>query len=81
MEGVTDPAFRNVWDMLLDTNLRSSESESLRSYLHAFRRVPSDQEARYQAAYHAYGQISEFLHRDNRAFIERYALEVSDLDV
>lgn len=65
-------AFRQVWEMLLDTNLRSSESESLRSYLHAYRRVPVNQQARYVAAYKAYVEISQFLHRDNNAFVERY---------
>jgi hypothetical protein len=67
-----DPAFARVWQMLLDTNLRSSESESLRSYLHAFRRAPADREAEFEAARHAYGAIGRFLSQDNHAMVERY---------
>lgn len=67
-----DPAFEQVWQMLLDTNLRSSESEALRSYLHAFRRVPTDREAEFAAARRAYGEISRFLARDDHALVMRY---------
>ena len=31
-------SYSMVWDMLLDTNLRSSDSDTLRSFLHMFRR-------------------------------------------
>ena len=47
-------------------------TSALRSYLHAYRRVPKNQQARYVAASKAYAEISEFLHRDNNAFVERY---------
>lgn len=67
-----EPAFRMVWKMLLDTNLRSSQSEMLRSYLHAFRRVPIELEAEYAAARQAYEQISDFIRRDGNQFVERY---------
>lgn len=71
-ETVDDPSFRHVWRMLLDTNLRSSESEALRSYLHAFRRVPERWEDEYKAARQSYETIAEFLHRHDHAFVERY---------
>lgn len=68
----TDPAFAMVWDMFLDTNLRSSESETLRGYLHAFRRVPVDSEPRFMAARRAYEQIAHFVRRDGNQFVEHY---------
>lgn len=71
------PAFERVWEMLLDTNLRSSESEALRSYLHAFRRVPREREAGFQAARQAYSEISSFLRRDGSHFVEKYRISRS----
>ena len=71
------PAFQRVWEMLLDTNLRSSESESLRSYLHAFRRVPKADEAGFQAARKAYEEIASFLRRDGNHFVEKYRISRS----
>src|SRR5690606_882021 len=68
----SDPAFCRVWEMLLDTNLRSSESEALRSYLHAFRRVPPHLEAPFAAARQAYEKIASFLRRDGNQFVELY---------
>lgn len=67
-----DPAFAMVWHMLLDTNLRSSESEMLRGYLHAFRRVPPESEPMFIAAYHAYEHIAHFVRRDGNQFVELY---------
>jgi hypothetical protein len=73
-ETANDPAFQQVWRMLLDTNLRSSESEVLRSYLHAFRRVPKRWEVEYQAARNAYEEIAAFLERNDRSFVNRYRI-------
>lgn len=73
-ETADDPAFQQVWRMLLDTNLRSSESEVLRSYLHAFRRVPERWEEEYRAARRAYEEIAAFLERNERAFVNRYRI-------
>ncbi|WP_428263443.1 hypothetical protein [Haliangium sp.] len=69
-----DPAFEIVWDMLLDTNLRSSDSEILRSYLHAFRQVPRGRAVEFEAARRAYERIGEFVRRDGSMFVERYRL-------
>lgn len=66
------PAFIKVWEMLLDTNLRSQESEALRSYLHAFRRVPPERESQFATARTAYEQIASFLRRDGNQFVEHY---------
>jgi hypothetical protein len=71
-EAVDDPAFGMVWDMLTDTNLRSSLSEQLRSYLHLYRRVEADDEVRFQAARQAYEQVAGFLHEDGGRRIEEY---------
>lgn len=73
-ESRSNPAFSRVWQMLHDTNLRSSESESLRSYLHAFRRAPLDREADFAAARLAYDEIGRFLRRDNSDFVMQYRL-------
>lgn len=67
-----DAAFQMVWRMLLDTNLRSSQSEMLRSYLHAFRRVPEEYEAGFAAARIAYERIGDFIRRDDNAFVEHF---------
>jgi hypothetical protein len=72
-----DVAYIRVWDMLLDTNLRSSESEMLRSYLHAFRRVPAEREAQFEAARRAYDRIAHFLGRDEYLIAERYRQSLS----
>ncbi len=71
-ESRENPSYARVWEMLLDTNLRSSESESLRGYLHAFRRVLPRHEEGFAAARDAYHAISHFLGRDGFQFVERY---------
>jgi hypothetical protein len=72
-----DASYVRVWDMLLDTNLRSSESEMLRSYLHAFRRVPAEREAEFEGARRAYDRIARFLDRDECQIAERYRQSLS----
>lgn len=54
------PAYASVWEMLLDTNLRSVHSDSVRSYLHLFRTVAPKHEATYQAIRDAYEHIRSF---------------------
>ena len=49
-----------VWEMLLDTNLRSSSSESLRSYLHMYRRPPNGRSREFARAAKAYRKIHNF---------------------
>ena len=48
-ETISDPAYQRIWEMLLDTNLRSARSAALRSYLHLFRTVLPHQEALYRS--------------------------------
>ncbi|MCB9639342.1 MAG: hypothetical protein H6727_10660 [Myxococcales bacterium] len=66
------PAYKLVWKMLLDTNLRSAESENLRSYLHMFRRAPENQEELYDKARDAYREIEAFLHQDEDYLVKEY---------
>lgn len=61
-----------VWNMLLDTNLRSAASEELRSYLHVYRRVHDDEKQVFSDARDAYEDIKRFLQRDGGLFVERY---------
>lgn len=65
-------AYELVWKMLLDTNLRSAESENLRSYLHMFRRAPANQVEEYREAGEAYREIAAFLHHDEGSLIKEY---------
>lgn len=53
--------YRMVWGLLMDTNLRDSESEVLRSYLHMFRRAPRGQEELFRQAADAYEAVCAFL--------------------
>ncbi|MFT5680552.1 MAG: hypothetical protein ACI8RZ_001458 [Myxococcota bacterium] len=60
-ELVTAPAYGRIWEMLLDTNLRSARSAALRSYLHLFRTVLPHQEPLYRRSRDAYNHIQAFL--------------------
>lgn len=53
-------AYERVWGMLLDTNLRSTDSVMLRSYLHMFRRAPPERRRAMQAAEVAYEAVAAF---------------------
>ncbi len=67
-----DPAFQKVWTMLLDTNLRSSESEILRSYLHMFRRAPQGREAEFRQAQLAYERVADYLQSIGKDVVDEY---------
>lgn len=64
--------FSMVWRMLLDTNLRTAESETLRSYLYMFRRVAPELETDFAAARQAYERVREFLANDLDALLAGY---------
>lgn len=57
-----DPAYQQIWTMLLDTNLRLAEAEACRSFLHRFRRVSPKQQATLGPSLDAYRAVREFLH-------------------
>ncbi len=71
-ETAGDPAFDLVWDMLLNTNLRSAESDALRSHVHFFRRAPRGRAAIFRRALGAYRQVAAFVNRDEQRLVERY---------
>ena len=58
-------AHRMVWTMLLNTNLRLHESETLRGFLHRFRRIPRGEVERYQAAQVAYDRVRAYLEQSD----------------
>jgi hypothetical protein len=60
-EHAGDPAYARVFTMLTDTNLRLTEAEELRSFLHRFRRPPEDRRPELLAALAAYEQVAAFV--------------------
>ena len=71
-ETVRMPPYERVWEMLEDTNLRDSESEQLRSYLHHFRRAPRGREQAFEDSRAAYEHVGGFVQADGRSFIDQY---------
>ncbi len=61
-----------VWNMLMDTNLRSAESQALRSYLHMFRNAPAGDEELFLAAREEYERIADFLRREKKVLVDQY---------
>lgn len=70
-ETVWKSEYRRVWNMLLDTSLRSSESETLRSYIHTFRLAPSATEHELDASRRAYEEIKRFFSSEKKEEILR----------
>jgi len=58
---VGDPGYDLVWLMLMNTNLRIHEAESLRSYLHRFRKVSRSMLPRFKKATLAYDEVTKFV--------------------
>ncbi len=71
-ETAEDDVYTLVWNMLLDTNHRCPQSELLRSYLHAYRRVSPENEVRFARARRVYTQIGRFVNQNHGEFVERY---------
>jgi len=71
-ETVDDPHYEMVWEMLTDTNLRRADCETLRSYLHMYRRPPIGEEQRFERARDAYIDIGEFLNRGRGRIVDEY---------
>lgn len=67
-----DPTYDLVWAMLLDTNLRCSESEALRSYIHMYRNPPKGRHKVFRAAQHAYEAIKGFFEENSTELIDRF---------
>ena len=60
-----DEAFIRVWDMLLDTNLRSAQASAIRSILHMYRNPPRGTELFYDNIVQAYMSIKSFIKDKN----------------
>ena len=71
-ETATESSFQLVWKMLFDTNLRSVESEALRSHLHMYRQAPRGREAIFRSAVAAYDRIVEFVQADDSSLVKEY---------
>jgi hypothetical protein len=61
-----------VWNMLHDTNLRSTNSDSLRSYLHMYRTPPTGMENTFREAQVEYERIREFIEAERASLVEAY---------
>lgn len=71
-ETVGEIAYSSVWDLLLDTNLRSSDSEALRSYIHMFRKPPADMVIFFRKAQRAYTHVSRFYEEHAESLLRSY---------
>ena len=69
-----EPSYEVVWRMLLDTNLRSSDSAALRSYLHLYRRAPEGKRRLFNGAAQAYNRIRKFVARNYEEVVESYIM-------
>ena len=69
-----EPAFEAVWRMLLDTNLRSTDSAALRSYLHLYRRAPEGKRRLFKGASQAYTRIRKFVGANHEEMVENYIM-------
>ncbi len=60
-----DPAYKQVWTMLLDTNLRLGEAEASRSFIHRFRKVSANAQTRLAPALEAYAKVRNFVNESD----------------
>ena len=63
-------AFVRVWDMLLDTNLRSAQASAIRSILHMYRNPPAGTAQFYDEIVQAYMSIAQFI--KNKNLVDQY---------
>jgi TIR domain len=68
----TREEYLRVWQMLMDTNLRSSESEMLRNYIHTFRMAPSPREHELDSSRVAYEDIRSFFNWEKDRLLKSY---------
>jgi len=68
-----DDCYELVWRMLSDTNLRSAESDTFRSFIHMFRRAPGGRDDEFRRAARAYEQLCTFCSSaEGQRFVRRY---------
>ena len=61
-----------MWEMLQDTNLRSADSESLRSHLHMYRRANPERAKIFDIARREYEQIAAYIQADDGKIVRTY---------
>ena len=71
-ESIENIAFTRVWDMLLDTNLRSAQASEIRSILHMYRNPPVEREEFFDQVILAYIQIKKFMSSKDGTLIKEY---------
>lgn len=71
-ETADDHSHELVWAMLFDTNLRSSESDALRGYLHMYRRAPEGRRQEFLQASEAYDSVARFCQSRRSEVVDRY---------
>ena len=67
-----DPAHLWVWEMLLDTNLRSAWAGELRSIIHMYRQPEREKRALTELCIQAYREIRQFIYDNDNAVLNRY---------
>ena len=71
-DSVEDPAHLWVWEMLLDTNLRSAWAGELRSIIHMYRQPEREKRALTEGCIQAYRNIRQFILANNSSMLNRY---------
>ena len=69
---IENVAFTRVWDMLLDTNLRSAQASEIRSILHMYRNPPAEREEFFDQVILAYMEIKKFMSSKDGTLIKEY---------
>lgn len=70
--GISNDAQDLVWDMLLDTNRRSAQSDALRSFLHAFRTPPRERAKLYFEARRLYQDLRVFVAQNKERLLSEF---------
>ena len=73
-------AYDAVWNMLLDTNLRSSRSETLRSFIHMYRRSDTEEEKLLMRCTSVYENIRQFVSEEKGSILQEYSKYSEKLD-
>ncbi|MEM9694002.1 MAG: N-formylglutamate amidohydrolase [Myxococcota bacterium] len=64
-ETENDRSYGAVWNLLLNTNLRSQQAESMRSYVHRFRKPAPERADEFRTVRQAYERLEAFLERSS----------------
>ena len=70
------PAAERVWNMLMDTNLRSADSYTLRGFLHMYRRPATEDEVLFAEARDYYAEVTRFISEYREALVRDWLQSV-----